>query len=190
VQDSLGNPVAGESVDLTVASGPAAAFTSITSPQLTDVNGNATFADAVLTVAGTYTLNAADGALTVASNSFVISPAAAQLVFTTQPADVVQGDALNTIAVTKQDAYGNVYGADTDQIDFTVSSCGGFVLGSANLSGGTASLSSAQHFYSAAAALQVSAADSGAGLNTSSNDFAVIAAADFVFADGYEACRP
>ena len=190
VQDSLGNPVAGESVDLTVASGPAAAFTSITSPQLTDVNGNATFADAVLTVAGTYTLNAADGALTVASNSFVISPAAAQLVFTTQPVDVVQGDALNTIAVTKQDAYGNVYGADTDQIDFTVSSCGGFVLGSANLSGGTASLSSAQHFYSAAAALQVSAADSGAGLNTSSNDFAVIAAADFVFADGYEACRP
>jgi hypothetical protein len=190
VQDVLGNPVAGESIGLTVASGPAAAFTSITSPLVSDASGDASFADAVLTLAGTYTLSAADGALTVTSNSFVITPAAAQLVFTTQPLDVAQGSTLNAIAVTKQDAYGNVYLADTDQIDFTVSSCGGFTLGSANLSGGVATLSSAQRFYSTAAALQITAQDSGAGLTALSNPVAVIASADFLFADGYEGCRP
>lgn len=193
VTDGAGNSVAGESVALSVASGPAAAFTSITSPQTTDAGGNATFADAVLTVAGTYTLGAADGALSATSNSFVIGPAAPQLVFTTQPTDVAQGSALNTIAVTKQDTYGNVYSADTDQIDFTVSSCAGFVLGSVNLSAGTATLNSPQRFYTVLAnppGVQVMANDGAATLNAQSNLFAVTASGDFIFADGFESCQP
>ncbi len=193
VTDGAGNPVAGESVSLTVASGPAAAFTSITSPQTTDASGNATFADAVLTVAGTYTLGAADGVLNATSNAFVVGPAAPQLVFTTPPADVVQGSALNTIAVTKQDTYGNVYSADTDAIEFTVSACGDFALGNVNLSAGTATLSSPQRFYGVVAnppGLQVTARDAKATLSVQSNLFAVTASGDLIFADGLESCGP
>ena len=185
------NPVAGESVALSVFSGPAANFTSITSPQLTDASGHATFADAVLTVAGTYTLSAADGLLTTQSNGFTVDPAAAQLVFTTQPTDVVRGSALNTIAVTKQDAYGNVYSADTDPVDFTVSPCSAFLLGSVNLSGGTATLTGAQRFYNLATGLQVYAKDTPAGLAILSSSFDVVDPLnDFVFSDGYDGCRP
>jgi hypothetical protein len=191
VTDGGSNPIANDSVSLQVASGPGGTL-AVTSPQLTDASGNATFANAILTVAGTYTLLATEsvGSLTRTSSSFVISPAAPQLVFTTQPADVAQGSALNTIAVVKQDTYGNVYSADVDQVDFTVSSCGGVALGSANLSGGTATLSSAQRFYAVATGLQIAANDGVAVLSTPSNAFAVTASADFLFANGYEGCRP
>jgi hypothetical protein len=190
VQDSGSNPITGDTLSLTVASGPGSL--TVTNGQTTDVNGNAIFTDAVLTKAGTYTLKANDSgaSLSTTSGSFVISPAAAQLVFTTQPTDVMQGSALNTIAVTKQDTYGNVYDSDTDQVDFTVSSCGGFALGSANLSAGTATLSGAQSFYSVTTGLQVTANDNAATLSALGNPFAVTALADFLFADGYEACRP
>lgn len=186
------NPVAGEFVTLYVATGPTPAFTSITNPQPTDANGNATFADAVLTVAGAYTLGAKDGLLNALSNSFNVGPAAPQLVFTTQPTDVSQGSALNTIAVTKQDIYGNVYSTDVDQIDFGVPSCGGFVLGSANLDGstGTATLSSTQRFYTVTGSQHVIAADVAAAVSAPSNTFAVNALADFLFADGFDGCRP
>jgi len=190
VTDGGSNPVAGESVSLAVNTGPGTL--TVTSPQTTDANGNATFSDAVLTVAGTYTLHAADGLLNTNSNGFTIDPAAAQLVFTTQPTDVVQGSALNTIAVTKQDAFGNVYSTDTDQIDFTVSACSGFALGSVNLDGstGTATLSSTQRFYTVASGLTVTANDVAASLNVASNPFAVTASADFLFANGFETCTP
>ena len=123
----------------------------------------------------------------------MIGPAAPQLVFTTQPTDVAQGSALNAIAVSKQDTYGNVYSADTDQIDFTVSSCAGFALGSVNLSAGTATLNSPQRFYTVLAnppGLQVMANDGAATLNAQSNLFAVTASGDFIFADGFESCQP
>ena len=191
VTDGGNNPVANDSVNLQVAAGPGGTL-AVTTPQLTDANGHATFADAILTVAGAYTLLASEsaGALTTTSSSFVIRPAAPQMMFTTQPADITQGSALNTITVIKQDTYGNVYSADTDPIDFTVSSCGGFALGSTNLSGGTATLSSAQRFYTVAGGLQVTANDGAAVLSTLSNMFAVTASADFLFADGYDGCRP
>ena len=194
VTDSANNPVTGDSVSLAVNTGPGTL--TVTSPQTTDASGNAAFTDAVLTVAGAYTLQAADGLLNASSNSFVISPAAAQLVFTTQPSDVVQGSALNTIAVIKQDQYGNVYSTDTDQIDFTVSSCGGFALGSMNLDGstGTATLSSSQRFYTAVAnppGLQVTAHDSTVALtDVQSSLFAVTANGDIVFPNGFESCTP
>lgn len=192
VVDGGGNPVVNDNVNLAVASGPGTL--TVTNPQATDANGNATFTDAVLTTAGAYTLSATESGASLAatSSSFVISPAVPQLVFTTQPTDVVQGSALNTITVSKQDAYGNVYSADTDQIDFTVSSCGGFALGSANLDGstGTATLSSPQRFYGIASGLQIAAGDSAAMLNASSASFTVTASSDFVFADGFDGCRP
>jgi hypothetical protein len=129
--------------------------------------------------------------LTALSNGFTIDPAAPQLVFTTQPTDVAQGSTLNTIAVTKQDGYGNVYSADTDQVDFTVPPCGAFLIGSVNLSGGTATLSSAQRFYSLGSGLQVYAKDNSAALAVSSNAFDVADPFnDFVFSDGYDGCRP
>jgi hypothetical protein len=190
VQDSGSNPVVGDTVNLAVASGPGTL--TVTNGQTTDVNGNATFSDAVLTTAGTYTLSATEStsSLSTTSGSFVISPAAAQLVFTTQPTDVVRGSALNTIAVSKQDTYGNLYSSDTDQVDFTVGSCGGYAMGSVNLSGGTATLNGAQRFYTVTTGLQVAAKDNVASLSVQSNAFAVTALADFLFADGYETCRP
>jgi hypothetical protein len=192
VQDALGSPVVGDAVTLAVASGPGAL--TVTNGQLTDVNGDATFTDAVLTAAGSYTLSAteATASLTTTSGTIVISPAAATLVFTTQPTDVVQGGTLNAISVTKQDAFGNVYSTDTDQVDFTVSACSGFALGSANLDGstGTATLSSPQQFYSVAIGLQVTASDAAATLNVLSSAFAVTTNADLLFANGFESCTP
>jgi hypothetical protein len=195
VQDAGSNPIVGDTVTLAVASGPG--NMTVTNGQATDSNGNATFADAVITAAGAYTLSATDsGALAATSSSFMISPAAPQLVFTTQPTDVVQGSTLNTIAVTKQDQYGNVYSADTDQVDFTVASCGGVTLGSANLDGstGTATLSSPQRFYTGVAnppGLQVTAHDSTVALtDVQSSLFAVTANGDILLADGFDGCRP
>jgi hypothetical protein len=187
VKDGLNNPVAGDSVSLTVATGPGTL--TVTSPQLTDASGNATFGDAVLTVAGTYTLNAADASLNVNSNSFTISPAAATLVFTTQPTDVVQGTVLNTIAVTKQDSFGNVY-ADSDLVDFTLPSCGTFDLGQVAMVSGVATLSSPVRFYTTAASLQVTANDATAVLSAPSSAFAVTANGDILYSDGFDGCRP
>ena len=192
VTDGIGNPIVGDTVNLAVASGPGTL--TVTNGQTTDASGNATFGDAVITVAGSYTLSATESgaSLSTTSGTFVISPAAARLAFTTPPTDVVQGSTLNAIVVTKQDTFGNVYSADTDQVDFTVSACGGFALGSANLDGstGTATLSSPQRFYTVASGLQVTANDVAATLNVLSSSFAVNANGDIVFANGFETCTP
>jgi len=190
VTDGSSNPVAGASVSLVVNSGPGTL--TVTSSQTTDAGGNATFGDAVLTVAGTYTLTAADGALSVNSNSFAISPAAPSLVFTIDTtSDVTRGDTLYTIAVTKQDTYGNVYASDPDQIDFSVPSCGGYTIGTVALSGGTAALAGGTQRLYTPGSLQVAANDAAATLSALSTAFNVSDPTNaFVFADGFDGCRP
>jgi hypothetical protein len=190
VQDGGANPIVGDNVTLSVASGPGSV--TVTNPQSTDASGNATFSDAVLTVAGNYTIKAIENgaSLNTTSSSFIIGPAAPQLAFTTQPVDVAQGSTLNTIAVTKQDVYGNVYGSDTDQIDFSVASCGGVALGSVDLSGGVATLSSnPPRFYTAAAGLQVTATDTSSAISGLSQTFGVISNIDLLYSDGFDGCR-
>jgi len=72
--------------------------------------------------------------------------AANVLVFTAQPADVTQGNALGTIAVSEQDGSGNTV-SDTATVDFTMTTvCGALDLGSVAMVNGVATLNSAQVF--------------------------------------------
>jgi hypothetical protein len=192
VTDSAGNPVAGESVSLTVASGPAAAFTSITNPQTTDASGNATFADAVLTVAGAYTLGAADAALNATSNSFnVVAASPDHLAFTPVPGDIVQGQTLGTVTVTEYDAFDNQVVADnTTQVSLAAGSCSGTALGTATLSGGVGLFNTTQSFMTMASGVSLSAAAGASPPIAALSTFNVTANADIIFADGFDDCRP
>jgi hypothetical protein len=192
VTDGAGNPVAGESVALGVASGPAAAFTSITSPQTTDASGNATFADAVLTVAGTYTLGAADGALGATSNSFNIAAASPDhLAFTPVPGDIMQGQTLGSVTVTEYDAFDNPVVADnTTQVSLTAGSCGGTVLGTATLSGGVGQFNTTPSFMTVASGVSLSAAAGTVPPTAASSTFNVASNTDIIFAGGFDDCRP
>jgi hypothetical protein len=192
VQDANGNPIAADNVTLTIANNVASSTLAVTAnPVSTNAAGNATFAGVSLNKAGTgYTLKITDAnTLTTNSAAFNITAGAAtQLVFTTQPADVLRGAELGTIAVTEKDADGNVV-PDNAAVDFTVVACGGPVdLGSVAMTNGVATLSSVQRFYTIASGKSVSATQ--AALNATSATFNVVATADYVFADGYEACRP
>ena len=109
------------------------------------------------------------------------------LVFTTQPADVTQGNVPDSIAVTEEDALGNVVD-DNATVDFTVAACNGTIdVGDVQMVHGVATLNPSQRFYTAASALQISA--SIAGSNTNSAPFDVTANTDILFADGLEGCR-
>ena len=118
VVDALGNPIAGDAITLSIASGPTGATLSVTNPQTTDAGGNATFADAVLATAGTYTLKVTDGSaipLTATSASFNISAAAAAAVtFSVQPSDTTAGVAITpAVQVSLVDAFGNLETGDS-----------------------------------------------------------------------------
>lgn len=195
VEDVNGNVVTTDTstVSLTLSGGTAGATLGGTTSAAA-VNGVATFPNLTVDKVGTgYVLNASDGSLTgAASTSFNITAGAAtQLVFTTQPADVVAPSTLNTIAVTEEDASGNTVTSDsTTSVNFTVSACGGTALGSATMSGGVATLSPAQVFSTLRAGLTVSANDPALSLSAISQSFNVDNASpsDLFFIDGFETC--
>lgn len=197
VADSGGNPVPGDSVTLAIGNNAGGSTLGVASnPVTTDANGNASFSNVSLNKAGTgYSLTASDATpLTATSNSFnIVAGAASQLVFTTQPADVMQGNTQGTIAVAEEDANGNIVASDsTSTVDFTVSACGGPVdLGSATMASGAATLSnSTQRFYTVAAGLTVGAASSGTFSGTaSSGTFNVTSNSGLIFSDGFDGCR-
>jgi len=100
----------------------------------------------------------------------------------------MRGATLGTIVVQQQDGSGHTMPV-SGNVDFSVSACGGTLdLGSASLSNGVATLDSAQRLYTLAGGLTVTA--SSGALNAGSASFAVMSNPDFVFADGYETCRP
>jgi Divergent InlB B-repeat domain len=120
--------------------------------------------------------------------SVTVSFAANILVFTTQPADLTRGSVLSTVVVSEQDGSGNTM-PDNATVDFTIAMCGGTLdLGSIAMSNGVATLDSAERFYTIASGLTLSAA--AGGMNATSSGFSVTAGTDFVFGDGFEACRP
>jgi hypothetical protein len=142
--------------------------------------------------AGTCTIDAnqaGNGAFNAATQvQQMVVVATPVLVFTTQPADVAQGAALGTIAVTEEDGSGNVIADNTTVVDFTVAACGGTVdLGTATMVNGVATLDVATIFYTPASNLQIQA--SAGALGVSSGTFNVTADADIIFADGFEGCR-
>ena len=100
--------------------------TSSTSATASAVSGVATFSTLQINTAGTYTLSGTDGALTGtgASNSFTISPAAAnQLVFSLQPSDSIAGEAISpAVTVKVEDQYFNLVPNNTSTVKLTLSS--------------------------------------------------------------------
>jgi subtilase family serine protease len=191
VLDISSVPVVGDTVTLTIATNPGGSAITSGGPVATDASGNATFNNVSLNrVGAAYTLTAADGVVqSAASNPFDISIGpAAQLVFTTQPVNLLVGGILNMIAVTEEDAAGNVIADNSSSADFTIAACGGSVdLGSVILSNGVGTLSGSQRFYTAAVGLQIDAT-TGAVSGTSAN-FNVSANAGFIFANGFDTCR-
>jgi len=196
VQDSAGNTVTGDgsAVSLSLTCG-CATLDGATAVVVS--SGVATFSSLRLSKAGSgYHLSAADsngGIATDTSAAFaVVAAAASQLQFSTQPANVAQGHALNAIAATEKDQFGNVKSSDSSSsVSFTVPACGGTLsLGNATMASGVATLGSAQRFYTSASGLRVTAQAAPSGLNVASQNVAVTdPALDFIFADGLEACR-
>jgi len=192
VQDAAGNPIVGDNVTLAFGNNAGGSTLTVSAnPVATDASGNATFAGVSLNKAATgYTLKVTEAvnSLNVTSNAFDITAGAAtQLVFTTQPTDVVRGTTLATVVVTEKDANGNVV-PDNSNVGFAVSSCGGSPLGGVAMSNGVATLNSTQRFYTLGSGLTVTA--STGALNATSATFNVTSGADFIYADSFEACRP
>lgn len=119
--------------------------------------------------------------------------AANLLVFTTQPASLMQGSALGTIAVTEQDGSGNTV-ADIATVDFTiVTACGTVDLGSVAMVNGVATLNSVQRFQLQNSGYQIIATVTNPNptpiVAVTSDSFAVNANSDFIFNDGFDGCR-
>jgi len=160
------------------------------------LDGGTSGSNVSFTGAGTCTIDATQAgnanytAAAPAQQSFTVVPGPpAALVFTVEPPDVRQGDYLGTIAVTEKDAVGDVIDDSLSVVAFSVGACGGDVgIGSAPMVHGVATLTtSTLRFYTPAT--DALTAQTGV-LSGTSADFPVLADADQVLADGFEACRP
>ena len=117
-RDAGSNPVPGAVVTLSVVTGPVGATLNDASAT-TNASGVATFTGLDATVAGTYTIRAASGAVqSAASNAFVISPAAAAvLAIRTQPTGGTAGGLVTpTVQVEARDAFANLATGYTSQV--------------------------------------------------------------------------
>ncbi|HEX7289730.1 MAG TPA: hypothetical protein VF250_01275 [Conexibacter sp.] len=134
-RDADGNTATGYAgtVTLTVNSGPAGGALSGCTSSLR--GGVTTFSGCKLDRAGSYTLRASDGTLSVVSSSFTVSVGStAALVFTTQPGGAVAGAVFTTQPVlTAVDAGGNVVTSYNSTI--TLSIVSGTGTSGASLSG-------------------------------------------------------
>jgi hypothetical protein len=118
IQDAGGTtvivgPGSTDAVSLTIASGPAGGTITAGGTTATAAAGVATFTGIVLTIAGTYTLRAGDGALTPAVSGAVTVGAgpASQLSFGQGPSGAAAGSAMApAVTVRAQDQYGNGVG--------------------------------------------------------------------------------
>jgi subtilase family serine protease len=193
VVDSQGNAVSGDSITLAIGNNADGSTLSISAnPVPTNVGGNATFANVSLDVAGTgYTFTASDtstpAATLATSNAFNILDGP-RLAFVVQPVDVTQGS-LESVQVAIEDAGSNVMTSDnTTVINLTAPACGNpVILGTATVVNGVASFDNT--LYSVASALNLTAMDA-TDAGAVSTAFNVIGNADFVFADGFDGCRP
>ena len=134
VEDAFGNVVTSDnsSVTIAVASGPGG-FTGGSTISVAAVNGVATFSNLVLNTAGSYTLSVSDGGLAGANTgNLTVSPAAAsQLVLQQSPTTGTAGQALGTVQLVVEDAFGNVVTSDSSTVTIAVASGpGGFTAGS------------------------------------------------------------
>jgi hypothetical protein len=118
VEDANGNVLAadsGRNVTLAIGTNPAAGALSCTSTlTVADTGGVATFTGCAITAAGAgYTLVATASPLTAAtSGAFTVTGAASQLAFTAGPLSEPNPTTAQSIAVSVEDANGNVIGTD------------------------------------------------------------------------------
>lgn len=119
--------------------------------------------------------------------SFAVYGVATQLAFTTQPSNIVQGDALGVVVVAAKDSSGYPVPISAT-VDFTIAACGGsFNLGSAGMTNGVASFDSGQRFYTVVSGQTILA--STGSLTGTSSSFDIAVNSDLVFSDGFETCR-
>ena len=103
--DQFGNPVVGASIGVSLSSGTLSAGTT---PLTSNAAGQVVFNNLVEDFVGTYTLIAASGPLSVGSNPFFITAAAAaNLSFVTQPMDTDADDPINPVIVQVVDSFNN-----------------------------------------------------------------------------------
>jgi len=107
IEDANGNVVTSSSASVTITSNPAGVGGTTT---VAASSGVATFSNLTFTKSGSYTLTAVVSGLTSAtSGSITIAPGTAtQLVYTTQPVNGTAGTPLANVAVSVEDANGNV----------------------------------------------------------------------------------
>jgi hypothetical protein len=126
VEDAYGNTVTSNTstIALSVSSGPAG-FASGSTTSATTVNGIATFSNLILDTAGSYTLNASDGALAAAkSPSMTVNAAAtSKLVIRQAPTSGTAGKALGTaLQVAIEDQFGNVLTSNNSTVSVATNS--------------------------------------------------------------------
>jgi hypothetical protein len=118
-------------VTLTLNGGTFAGGGNTVSAQLS--SGVATFANLIISAAGSYTLTATDGALTSATSSSFTIAASTKLVFTQQPSQTVAGVAMSpAVTVAVENSSGNVITTDNSMVTLTLSS-GSFANGSTTI---------------------------------------------------------
>ncbi len=178
VTDAYGNSVPSFSVKLT----PSASILSGSTSVASGATGTATFATLSMTKAGTYTLTAsATGLTSIVSSSFIISPAApSQLLFTTQPKSATAGTSVN-VAVEALDAFGNtVPGVSISSLTLSPTVTLNNFATTATTTTGVAAFNGLS--VNTMGAYTMTAG--GAGLNVTSNSFAIspatVAAISFV----------
>ena len=134
--------------------------------------------------------NASFSSAPLQQQTFTVGPGVPTLEFTTQPAAVVAGDTLATIAVTEKDPLGATIDDNSSNVDFTVAACGGTVaIGSATMVNGVAVLSTPVRFYNVTDPTTLQVTATAPGLTATSSGFTVQANSEIVFADGFEGCR-
>ena len=122
VEDAHGSVVtsdSGRNVTLAIGANPAAGVLSCTSTlTVADTNGVATFTGCAITTAGAgYTLVATSAPLSaVTSAPFTVTGAPSQLAFTVGPVTETNVATTQSIAVSVEDANGNVIGTDTGRV--------------------------------------------------------------------------
>jgi heat shock protein HslJ len=125
VEDASGNKVTSSSASITLAIGNNAGPGGVLAGTLTvtAVSGVATFPGLSINLDGTgYTLTAAASSLTGATSSAfnITSSGASKLAFTTQPANATSGASLGSIAVSVEDADGNLVTSSSAPITLAI----------------------------------------------------------------------
>ena len=181
VEDQFGNLEAGKaySVSLSVASGPSGAeLSGTTSVESSD--GQATFSDAVLDAAGTYTLVAqSTGLPSSTSSSFNVTAAgASKIVYLTQPTNTTAGVAISpSVVVDVEDAFGNLETSNTDDITLKVNTGPGALSGTETVAASGGQATFANLLLDTAGTYSLTATDnSHTSFTATSNNFNVTAA--------------